>query len=265
MNLLPHRSLRAPVVVLGVIAAIAAGVACSTSTDKASGVGEAKVPEGAKAIDHEKCDDSMGRVEVIDANGDGKPDIKRVYDKATGRELCRVADLNHDGKPDMYEYYTADGTLRRREAAYDTSDSISDISTYENGKLVKRERDTFGNHKIDTWDTYDPGTGKIVKRERDTNGDGKVDEWWTFESDKITIAVDKNGDGQPDPNDTITLGPNGQAIAPPTPTAASGGADAGGSTIPPPPPPPVLMMQSTPTDAGVADGGKKPKKGPAKK
>ena len=39
-------------------------VACSSTPEKST-TGEAKTPEGAKPLDHEKCEDSMGRVEVL--------------------------------------------------------------------------------------------------------------------------------------------------------------------------------------------------------
>ncbi|HEX4514938.1 MAG TPA: hypothetical protein VH054_15440 [Polyangiaceae bacterium] len=230
--------------------------ACSSTPEKSTA--EAKTPEGAKPLDHEKCEDSMGRAEVLNAS-DGKFALKQIFDKTSGRELCRIADLNHDGKPDMYEYYNADGSLRRREGAYENGDAISEIQIYENGKLVRRERDTTGQRKVDTWDTYDPATGKLVKRERDNNGDGKVDQWWTWDGQNITIAIDKNGDGQPDPDQTITVGPNGQAVTPPSPSAmATGdGGAGGGASLPPPPPPPVLYTSSPVVDAGA------PKKKPA--
>ncbi len=233
--------------------------ACSSTPDKPAATAESAAPDGAKELEHQKCDESMGRVEVLDNNHDGKPQLKQVYDKSTGRELCRIADLNHDGKPDMYEYYNADGSLRRREAAYENSDAISEVQIFEGGKLVRRERDTTGQRKVDTWDTYDPGTGKLTKRERDNNGDGKVDQWWTWEGDKITIAIDKNGDGKPDPDQTITVGANGQVIAPPTASAQAG--DAGMYIPPPPPPPPVLMPNYVAQDAGVK---KKPAGAPKK-
>jgi len=234
-------------------------VACSSTPEKSTA--EAKTPEGAKPLDHEKCEDTMGRVEVLNAS-DGKFALKQIFDKSGGRELCRIADLNHDGKPDMYEYYNADGSLRRREGAYENTDAISEIQIYENGKLVRGERDTTGQRKVDTWDTYDPATGKLVKRERDNNGDGKVDQWWTWEGQNITIAIDKNGDGQPDPDQTITVGPNGQAITPPKPvdSASAGDAGSGGGAIAPPPAPPVLY----PNGAMLADAGA-PKKKPAGK
>ncbi len=110
----------------GLGAATLAVWACSSTPDKASG-GEAKSPEGPRELAHEKCDDSMGRVAILDSDHDGKPELKQVFDKSTGKEICRVADLNHDGKPDMYEYYDADGNLRRREGAYDNTDAISEI------------------------------------------------------------------------------------------------------------------------------------------
>jgi hypothetical protein len=241
-----------PFAVLGALTI--AAWACSSTPEKPAAT-EAKASEGPKELEHQKCDESMGRMEVLDTDHDGKAELKQVFEKSTGRELCRVADLNHDGKPDMYEYYNADGTLRRREGAYESTDAISEVQTFENGKLVKRERDTTGQRKIDTWDTYDPATGKLIKRERASKGDGKVDQWWTWDGDKITIAIDKNGDGQPDPNETITVGLNGQIIAP-TAASAQNAGDAGPvATVPPPPPPPVLMP-SSPTP--IVDKKKKP-------
>jgi hypothetical protein len=229
--------------------------ACDSTPDKPKTPDEAKAADGPKALEHQKCDASMGRMEKLDTDHDGKAELTQVFDKTTGRELCRIADLNHDGKPDMYEYYNADGSLRRREGAYESTDAISEVQTFENGKLVHRERDTTGQRKIDTWDTYDPSTGKLIKRERDTTGTGKVDQWWSWEGDKITIAFDKNGDGKPDPNETIVVGANGQAIT--APTANANTTSDGGVYIPPPPPPPPVLMQAY----VAADGGakKKPK------
>ncbi len=245
--------------VLGVLGTMTLGMmwACESTPDKPKSPDEAKGAEGARALEHQKCDASMGRVETLDTDHDGKPELTQVFDKTTGRELCRIADLNHDGKPDMYEYYNADGTLRRREGAYESTDAISEVQTFENGKLVKRERDTTGQRKVDTWDTYDPATGKLIKRERDTTGTGKVDQWWSWEGDKITIAFDKNGDGKPDPNETIVVGANGQAIGGPASNSMNA-SDGGGSYVPPPPPPPPVLMQAYVAPDGGA-GKKKPK------
>ena len=111
------------------------------------------------------------------------------------------------------------------------------VTTYQAGKLVEREYDTTGQHKIDTWDWFDPKapvdgkTGRPahpIRRERDVHGGGMIDQWWTWQGDKVTIATDRNGDGKPDPDSAITLGGDddaGGAPAPPasTPTPASDG------------------------------------------
>jgi len=243
-----------------VLAMVAAAGGCS-GDDKVSGVGKAKLPEGASdAPEHEACDEGGRKVQILDANGDGKADVKRIFDKGSGAELCRVSDLDHDGKTDLYEYFDATGTIRRREFAYDVSGAISSIEIYEGGKLARRELDTGGLRRIDTHDTYDPATGRRVKRERDSNGDGKIDQWWTYEADGRTIiAMDKNGDGQPDPESQLVLGPGGQLVTetpvvPKSGDGADGGKPEGGPGLlpPPPPPPPVLFP-----DAGAqGDGGK---------
>lgn len=232
-----------------------------------SGVGKAKLPEGVRSqsIEHEACDESGHKVETVDVNNDGKPDIRRVYDGA--QEVCRVSDLNRDGKPDMFEYYDKTGQLRRREADYDDNGVVNAIELYENGKLVRAELDTTNQGRIDTWDTFDPGTGKRTKRERDATGDGRVDQWWTYNGDQVTIAMDKNGDGLPDPESVITLNASGTAIATPE-------ADGGAPTAPTEPAPPVapVATSSSPSgsgelspslgDAGVAGP---PKRGGAKR
>jgi hypothetical protein len=232
---------------------VALGAGCGGG-DATAGVGQSTLPNGVhvEKIDHEACDETGHRVETLDANNDGKPDIKRVYDLKTGKELCRITDLDHDGKPDMYEYYDASGTLRRREADYDTSGVINSIEYYEGGKLARRELDTTGQRRIDTWDYFDTASGKRLRRERDSTNDGKVDQWWTFDGDKVTIALDRNGDGKPDPTDTVTLGGDDNAKGP-----ADAGAPAVADAAPPvdaaPPPPPPAPTASPATDTTPAD------------
>lgn len=220
---------------------VAALVACGGGG--AGGTSDAKLPEGTRSTDveHEACNESGHKVESLDINGDKKPDLKKVYDNGTGKEICTIADLNHDGMPDMFEYFDASGQLRRREADYDGSGVVDSIEYYEGGKLVRRELDLSGQHKIDTWDFFD-ANGKLARRERDTTGDGRIDQWWMYDaSGKVTIAFDKNNDGKPDPNDTVALGEGYGApaqaktadAAPPPSTASSLGAgllDAGASS-----------------------------------
>jgi hypothetical protein len=248
-------------------------VGCGNDTAAAN----AKLPDGVRSevIVHEPCDEAGNKVESLDATNDGKPDIKRVL--KGGKEICRITDLNHDGKPDMFEYYDASGQLRRREADYDDNGLVNSIEFYENGKLVRRELDTTNQGRIDTWDFFDPTTGKRVRRERDTTGDGKIDQWWTYDGPNVTIAMDRNGDGQPDPDSTITLGANGQAlvdagaVATAAPTASASSTPVAAPSSPPSSPsismpslngdpaPPVTPPSQ---DAGVVG---KPQRGGAKR
>jgi hypothetical protein len=203
--------------------------------DMASSPKVAQAAARPETLDHEACGGAGARSESLDTNGDGKPDITRYFD-GSGHEQCRVVDLNRDGKPDMYEYFDDSGRIRRREFCYDDSGAVNAIEFYEQGKLSRRQYDISGRHRIDTWDWFDPSaqidakTGRPAhptRRERDTKGDGRVDQWWTWEGDRLTIAIDRDGDGRPDPAAALVFGGDGGALAAPSggepPATPSGG------------------------------------------
>jgi hypothetical protein len=249
------RAMRRALFAVGTILASILGV--ELGCGGGGGVGNAKLPDGVRsqAIEHEACNEAGHKVETVDVNNDGKPDIRRVYDGQ--HEICRISDLNRDGKPDMFEYYDKTGQLRRREADYDDNGIVNSIEIYENGKLVRAELDTTNQGRIDTWDTFDPSTGKRTKRERDATGDGRVDQWWTYDGDKVTIAIDRNGDGHPDPESVVTLGSSGAPMP-----STNGPVDAG----PPPEPAPVATAPALePTPAKADAGTVTPKRGGAKR
>jgi hypothetical protein len=207
----------------------------------------------AESVEHEPCDVKSHKVESFDARGDGRPVVTKVYD-GSGHEICRISDINHDGKPDLYEYFDANGQVRRREADYDSNGTIDAVEFYEGGKLVKREYDTTGQHRVDTWDYFDKASGLRTRRERDTTNDGKVDQWWTWNGDKITIAMDLNGDGKPDPEAAVVMDDKtGKAVDPaaslppaPPPPAAPPPPSAPQASLPPPPSPPAAPSASAP-------------------
>jgi hypothetical protein len=202
----------------------------------------------SETIEHEKCDAAGGHTETLDTNGDGKADLRRVYD-ATKHEVCRIVDLNNDGRPDLFEYFDGNGAIRRREFAYGDTGEVNAVETYQGGKLLEREYDTTGQHKIDTWDSFDPNapidgkTGRPAhpaRRERDLRGDGTINQWWTWNGDKVSIATDRNGDGRPEPDTVIVLG-----------------GDEGGTTAPAAAGPDASAAPATasPANDGGSDGG----------
>jgi hypothetical protein len=79
------------------------------------------------------------RARVEDRNGDGRPDVWRVYDQQ--RQLSEVSiDTNFDGRSDVEEYYDG-GALIRRESDLDFSDRVDfveefDATTHEHVRSV---------------------------------------------------------------------------------------------------------------------------------
>ncbi len=152
-------------------------------------------------MEHEPCDLSDGK--GIDANGDGRPDIVQVF--SGSRETCRAVDINMDTVIDRYVYFDGSGAKRRIESGFDRDTRPDEISYFEGGQLVRKERETNNDQRIDTW-SYFQG-GRLVREERDSTGDGYIDQWWEFNrADRpecALVVTDGDGDGEPDPDSKI--------------------------------------------------------------
>jgi len=88
-------------------------------------------------------------VRVDDRNGDGVPDVWRLYDR--NGQLSEVAvDTNFDGRPDVQEYY-------------------------ERGSLIRRESDRDFDDQVDVVEEFDPTTHEHVRSIIDVDRDGAAD------------------------------------------------------------------------------------------
>jgi hypothetical protein len=99
---------------------------------------------------------------TADRNGDGRPDIWRVYD--TRGRLAEVdVDSNFDGKPDIEEYY-------------------------ERGVLVRRESDRNFNGEADLVEEFDVDTHGHTRSVIDTDYDGTADLLVFFRDDQPVFS-----------------------------------------------------------------------------
>ena len=176
------------------------------------------------------------RVEMLDTNSDGKPDIRRVFDKRTGREICRVVGPQPRRQAGPLRVLRRQ---RRTSAAASTATTtrgvVNAIEHYEGGRLAEarvRHRRASTRSTPGTTSTralpLDPKTGRPVhpsRRERDTKGDGRVDQWWTWDGDKVTIARrHERATASPIPASTVVLDEGGGDVDAGAPGAGRVGA-----------------------------------------
>ena len=127
----------------------------------------------------EKANLVLVRIE-IDLNFDGKIDIKRFYKKNV--KTHEMFDLDYDGKIDLITYYSQGYPFKK--AYFLHSKTKPDVFKYfevegKKGKkhirLVRKERDTDLDGKIDYWEYWE--NGSLDRIGRDTDFNGKVDVW----------------------------------------------------------------------------------------
>jgi hypothetical protein len=157
---------------------------------------------GAK-FDRSRCDDQGKQAVTMDANGDGKPDVIKLFvavaqDGHTAQQLvCKQTDLDFDGKIDLVQYYGPNGELFMDEYSMDYSGKFNGRTFYQDGKKVRSEKDMNFDGKPDYFEFYEGG--KLARVERDRNGDGKIDEWQYYENGRLDrIGWDTTGSGRVD-------------------------------------------------------------------
>lgn len=226
--------------------AFGVATACGGTQKTAGGTGsDLKVAQddfGAK-FDRSRCDDRGKQVVSLDANGDGKPDVIKLFLPATqdGHQVqqlvCKQTDLDFDGKIDLVQYYGPSGELFMDEYSMNYSGRFNGRTFFQDGKKVRAEKDMDFDGKPDYFEFYEGG--KLVRVERDRNGDGKVDEWQYYENGRLDrIGFDTTGSGRVDkwergPEGGADVTPVAQAQPQPStepgvamPTTAAGAADA---------------------------------------
>jgi len=158
---------------------------------------------------------------VLDADGDGKPEIVRYVDPKTrlrvrqeedrnynglmdswtdyerGEIATRVLDSNDDGNPDLWERYRG-GVAIAREVDRDDDGVKEGFYRYEAGSLVEERHDANNDGEIDLVIIYEDR--QRVRAEEDHDRDGRTDSWTIYAVvdgvELVTrIEIDKQGRG----------------------------------------------------------------------
>ncbi len=206
-------------------------------------------------FDRSRCDDRGKQVVTSDTDGDGKPDVIKLFTLVDqgGQKVqqlaCRQVDLNHDGKMDIIYSYGPGGMLMTEDFDLDFDGKFDERVYYQEGRKVRMERDMDGDGKPDYVEFYEGG--KLVRVERDSNGDGRPDEWQYYENGRLDrIGIDTTGSGRAD---KWERNPETAEAAPEAPPAA-GTAPAAKGTAPASP-----AAAAPPAPAAGTDSTKKAK------
>ena len=144
-----------------------------------------------------------GETEQFDLNGDGRPDVWKIYTaKKVGEKRSRLLgraelDVNFDGQVDMRQFFAESGAMVRETMDMDFDGRVDAIDHYKDGRLARREILMNFSETPSIWKYYEED--KLVRKETDTQGNGKPDTFEFFEDGKIAkVGWDRNGDGKPD-------------------------------------------------------------------
>jgi len=145
-------------------------------------------------------------VESYDLNGDGKPDLFKIYvlrgpkedpEKQTTLFARQDLDLDFDGNIDVRRHFNELGTVVREEMDLDFDGQFDAVDHYSDGTLYRRDMalNFEGTPSIVKYYT----SNKLVRKERDSNADGKMDQFDYYENGKLVRSgEDKDGDEKPD-------------------------------------------------------------------
>ena len=113
------------------------------------------------------------RKKEVDVNSDGVIDIVRNYN-AEGTPTDEELDVNLDGIRDARHVYDH-GNLVRKDLFGADGKAVTEWRFYEDGTILRVEKDLNGDGKVDYWEFYEQGT--IDRVGRDIDGDEAADQW----------------------------------------------------------------------------------------
>ena len=137
--------------------------------------------------------------ERYDLNGDGKPDLEKVYSlskDADGQEVKTLVekrlDLDHNGRFDMISRYDEGERLVSESVDLDFDGTFDGERKYENGLLVEEQLSPGFDGNTGVW-RYFGENGELVR------SNGRPDTWEYFAEGRIVrYGFDRDGDGQPE-------------------------------------------------------------------
>jgi hypothetical protein len=146
-----------------------------------------------------RADDGVMIRQEEDRNYDGVLDAWNLYTRS-GALASRVLDANDDGNPDVFERYH-DGRLAARDLDRD-DDGVRDVFyRYDGDSLADERHDADNDGVIDLVIVYEQRLR--VRAEEDVDRDGRMDVWTTYTArggaeQVARIERDRRGLGHPD-------------------------------------------------------------------
>ena len=188
---------------LGLVAASLLAMGCGGS-GAAAGPGKvAGADTMTSGVDRARCDDRGKQVVKTDINGDGRPDVIKLYRTAGSGDsgsqvlVCKQVDMNNDARIDIVYHYDDAGAVSFEEFDLDFDGRFDLRAFYQGGRKVREEMDMNYDGRVDFTKFYEGD--KLVRIERDSNNDGRVDEWQYYENGKLDrIGYDSGGTGRVD-------------------------------------------------------------------
>jgi hypothetical protein len=133
---------------------------------------------------------------VLDADGDGKPELVRFLDRSDDQLIRQEADRNYDGVLDSWNQYEG-GELATRVLDENDDGNPEVFETYRDGRVSLRELDRDDDGVRDVFYRYRGES--LIEERHDANNDGTIDLVITYEKRlRVRAEEDTDRDGRMD-------------------------------------------------------------------
>jgi len=148
---------------------------------------------------------------VLDADGDGKPELIRFLDRSDDQLIRQEADRNYDGVLDSWNQYE-DGELATRVLDENDDGNPEVFETYRDGLVSLRELDRDDDGVRDVFYRYQGES--LIEERHDANNDGTIDLVIVYEKRlRVRAEEDTDQDGRMDLWTRYANGSNSEQVS----------------------------------------------------